>query len=122
MAKLVVVDNIKISTAYSHVNFYESLKGLEHEHGQSCIFLVKHNKKESIMYEITVKRTVMKTMPAGKDYNNTHKKDENGEDIWGYVPKPAYETEVEEIVFTQKVETIDLTKVIMAINAVDIKS
>ena len=71
------------------------------------------------MYEITVKTDVTVTVPAGKEYSNTHKKDESGEDIWDYIPRPPYEKVESRTIYQQQVESINVLKLVAAINGVD---
>ena len=73
------------------------------------------------MYEIILKKKQKVTKPEGKDYVNTHKKDENGDDIWGYVTKPSYEVEEWIEVFKQQTEEVKLFDIVAAFNGVSFK-
>jgi len=51
-------------------------------------------------------------------YQNTHKKDDKGEDIWEYIPKAAHTETTFTEVFTQRLPEIDVLAVVAAINGV----
>jgi len=73
------------------------------------------------MYEIEVKKKITVTVPAGKSYENTHKKDEEGNDIWDYISKPSYEKEEMQVIYKQQVESIDMLQFVAAVNGVQWK-
>lgn len=73
------------------------------------------------MYEIVLKKKHKVIKPESRSYENTHKKDGDGEDIWGYVTKPAYEVEEWVEVFKQQTEDCKLFDIVAAFNGVTFK-
>lgn len=58
-------------------------------------------------YKITVEQTSVEETEVGRQYENTHKKDEKGEDIWGYAPSQFGKKEITRIVFQREVSAVD---------------
>jgi len=72
--------------------------------------------EEEIEYVITVSRQVTFIEHYGTTYENLHKKDERGEDLWGSVPKAPYRTTDVTEVFKQTTKDFNQQKFIMAVN------
>lgn len=69
------------------------------------------------MYLITIAKIEDKEVTK-REYQNTGKKDEKGEAIYGYVTSEVVEPVSREI-YSQSVEAITLEKIIKAINFLD---
>ena len=74
-------------------------------------------------YKIEITRIEDVTHAAGvkSSYENTHRKDEKGENIWESVPKAEHTERVKTTVFAQTVESIDMLAIVAAINRVEFK-
>lgn len=67
------------------------------------------------MYEIIITRKTIEERPGGTEWN-VIKKDDKGENIWGYTPEIMKKQEVSIQILKQNVEDLDLNSVIKAIN------
>lgn len=65
------------------------------------------------MYEIRIRKTEIKEMPAGKEWE---KGVTEGEDGYGYTPEIMKKREVTTIILEQQLEELDLPAVIKAVN------
>lgn len=74
-------------------------------------------------YTITIKRKTVKMQSESQEYKpHVHDKDGGKDnDGWGYVTKPPYEKTVEEVIYTQVVENINVLDVVAAINGAEFK-
>jgi hypothetical protein len=53
----------------------------------------------SARYKVTVERTVIEETEVGRQYENTHKKDGDGNDIWATTPSQFGKKEVTRVLF-----------------------
>jgi len=80
-------------------------------------------KKGECEYKIVVTRITKVEYEDGEKltYQNTHKKGDDGDDIWGNMPKPAHTSTTSEEVFIQRVDKVDLLALVAAINGISWK-
>ena len=61
----------------------------------------------SARYKITVERTIVEEGEVGRLYENTHKKDADGNDVWGYTPSQFGKKENTRVLFQCETSAMD---------------
>jgi len=69
----------------------------------------------SVEYKVMVVRLETRMATNRQVYENTHKKDSNGDDIWEYIPAPDKLVTTNETVFEVRTPKVDLAKVFEAV-------
>ena len=68
------------------------------------------------MFTVTITKTTIKDVPAGKEWQVIKGGKAEGNAEWGYTPEIMKKKEIELKVYEQTVEAIDIRKVITAVN------
>lgn len=67
-------------------------------------------------YKVSVVKILDTHKTGCTEYKNTHRKDSNDENIYEYVDAPDKIVRNTEVIFEQTVDTVDILKIVAAIN------